>query len=126
MHTLTGIAASMNPVNAQIPVIPQPAPQPLLSHPVIPTPIPQLNPKAKASESQKLIQQLIDSSKAQKTFYSTKLEDSQMDIKFPRFSGKEEKFTSWYNQVLRAIASPKWEVLYDPLSEDIIEGDEAP
>jgi len=85
------------------------------------------NNNPQMSFQDKLIQQLVDNSNAQKTFYQSKLDESSHDVKFPKFSGKtDEKFSNWYNQVLSVLATPKWCTLYDPVSEDIINESEAP
>jgi len=90
-----------------------------------PAPIPSNNQHLSLQD--KLIQQLLENSNAQQTFYQSKLDEGSHDVKFPKFSGKpDEKFNNWYNQILSVLATPKWCTLYDPVSEDIINESEAP
>jgi len=87
---------------------------------------PQASAKPEVSLSDQLMLQLIENTKTQQSFLASNMNDSY-DHRFPKFSGKpKEDFTTWYNQVLSVLATPKWSKLYDDATEEPIEETDAP
>ena len=74
----------------------------------------------KQSSTDLLLQQLIQASKAQTEFFSTRSDDMSSEGRFPSFNGKEDSdFDAWYLKVLSILASPKWGSMYDPSLQDV-------
>ena len=57
------------------------------------------------------------------TKLSTVLSESKNDAKseWPKFSGDISKFRDWYLAIMAQISLPPWNVLYDPIKNDIVE-----
>jgi len=112
-----------NQIPSRMPTIPS---SETPNHPNHPTTQHQPLPTALTAQ-ENLLQQLITVSQHQTKVLSDKTESGNIsELRFPKFTGKSTEFDGWYNQILSILSTPKWSMLYNFETQNIVAESEAP
>ena len=122
-HRTAPTIVDPNLIQSQIPTLPISELQPNQPLPIQPT----THQPTNLTAQENLLQQLITVSQQQTKVLSDKSDSTTIgEIRFPKFNGKSKEFDGWYNQILSILSTPKWSMLYDFETQDIVPEAEAP